>query len=1017
MGTIGTYCHVDNNNDDNSLYSNIKLKQNNNKRVRYYKNFSHAQFYNEENKAKLKPKSKDNYKTICSIDNNNNNNNYINNNNNNILLEDYYTYNYDYNNNNKKEKCKYNKTNKLYNTSSFNITNAKSYSKINNRYSNKNNKSLKKQNIFMNSFCSSNNYNTISSKSNRLIKRFIKEEFDLNTDSDDYYYNNNNNKNNKSFDNSKKDAIYYKTIQTVPETCSSKYSDYNDNIKNIDNIRNNSQLKQSCISFNLLSDKDYNINNNISTINKCSNQSNLYSNRIINDNMFSLLDKNIKRSFNKLNVVNFSLNYANNKNNDFNMLFNSNYISTSRNIYLNNSTNNNKINNNINNNYSKDYSYPDNVKITTDFDENGITFSEKIYFNGFESNKNKYVDNVIQKNNNFEANTIYRKSVKFEDIDYNNKNSNYKDNYNTSRASSGRNLNKKHTSTQEAYVQHFDYEEVGSYKQYNRNRLKKQVKSSSSTVKIDKNTSKDQTISLNNKNNNLFSFKNKNEFQSNKQISAYVKKTSRNFNDIKNKLIKIKPDYILNNEKIIINNKESISSCNSLNANNVDINKDNKYKNKNSISLNKLNTFSNNDMISEITPIYDNVVDKYSCNNKENYIENNKFDKLQQKIVNNNKNKKYYKNINDRYTNKVQLLGSNNTEEEDFELINNLKYIELVDKELSKEKKIVKIKSKNSIFNNNNKTITSINAKEIDFRKTIDYIIESPNKKQDIAIKEKSKYNNSEIESFLNNQPINYKYSGKFNNSELNNNTDNNNDNNNNNNIEYKKSKLINSTSLSRIKKDVGEVTEKINRIEKTISQRSVKKTINSNSSNINNKNTEQVYKTKCEFVSSDLKKSISHKLKSIKNKNELNKLRNIELILNIPHSETRINKEYLLNDKEIKITFDKIIYLNHLNINSTNKVIYDGQLEKVNFNKYGYKLVLRYFQITKDEFKYFNSIFSSSVWYNKPLFVIPIKNIHKIDFSKDSQNIILKNSNIKIVIDIIVVSDNCKLYILLNLL
>ena len=56
----------------------------------------------------------------------------------------------------------------------------------------------------------------------------------------------------------------------------------------------------------------------------------------------------------------------------------------------------------------------------------------------------------------------------------------------------------------------------------------------------------------------------------------------------------------------------------------------------------------------------------------------------------------------------------------------------------------------------------------------------------------------------------------------------------------------------------------------------------------------------------------------------------------------------------------------------------------KINLSKNGYKKVVRYFQVTKSEFKYYNSIFSSSVWNDKPLFRINIKNVDKITISDD---------------------------------
>jgi hypothetical protein len=41
----------------------------------------------------------------------------------------------------------------------------------------------------------------------------------------------------------------------------------------------------------------------------------------------------------------------------------------------------------------------------------------------------------------------------------------------------------------------------------------------------------------------------------------------------------------------------------------------------------------------------------------------------------------------------------------------------------------------------------------------------------------------------------------------------------------------------------------------------------------------------------------------------------------------------------------------------------------------------MKYCQITKNSFKYFSSIYSSSVWLDKPLMRLPIQNIERISF------------------------------------
>ncbi len=66
---------------------------------------------------------------------------------------------------------------------------------------------------------------------------------------------------------------------------------------------------------------------------------------------------------------------------------------------------------------------------------------------------------------------------------------------------------------------------------------------------------------------------------------------------------------------------------------------------------------------------------------------------------------------------------------------------------------------------------------------------------------------------------------------------------------------------------------------------------------------------------------------------------------------------------------------------------------------KTGYKKVIRYFQITKKGFKYFNSVFSSSVWNDKPLFRTNIWNIADIKVS-NNDTVKIKFSDVKLLIE-----------------
>jgi hypothetical protein len=102
------------------------------------------------------------------------------------------------------------------------------------------------------------------------------------------------------------------------------------------------------------------------------------------------------------------------------------------------------------------------------------------------------------------------------------------------------------------------------------------------------------------------------------------------------------------------------------------------------------------------------------------------------------------------------------------------------------------------------------------------------------------------------------------------------------------------------------------------------------------------------------------------------------------------------LNEKEILISKTNLDQL------SQDDIIYDGELFKLNINKNGYKRVIRYFQITKKEFKYYNSIFSSSVWNDRPLYRINLENITNISISNDEMYKI-KFNDIKFVFNLTV--------------
>ena len=116
-------------------------------------------------------------------------------------------------------------------------------------------------------------------------------------------------------------------------------------------------------------------------------------------------------------------------------------------------------------------------------------------------------------------------------------------------------------------------------------------------------------------------------------------------------------------------------------------------------------------------------------------------------------------------------------------------------------------------------------------------------------------------------------------------------------------------------------------------------------------------------------KKKIIKAMKNIKDKIELkNELENISQISNnienINLIENKINLKIYFNESFIfkKLIFEKeknkFVNINYLILNKLNEndVLYDGFFYKINVNKN--KLFKRYFQITKNCFKYYKNIF-----------------------------------------------------------
>lgn len=76
-------------------------------------------------------------------------------------------------------------------------------------------------------------------------------------------------------------------------------------------------------------------------------------------------------------------------------------------------------------------------------------------------------------------------------------------------------------------------------------------------------------------------------------------------------------------------------------------------------------------------------------------------------------------------------------------------------------------------------------------------------------------------------------------------------------------------------------------------------------------------------------------------------------------------------------------------------------KLNNFSIIKKNQKISLKYSQLTKNYLKYFKSIYSSTVWQDRPLLKIPIVNIDKIIVIKCKNNLpkALRNNNINILI------------------
>lgn len=121
---------------------------------------------------------------------------------------------------------------------------------------------------------------------------------------------------------------------------------------------------------------------------------------------------------------------------------------------------------------------------------------------------------------------------------------------------------------------------------------------------------------------------------------------------------------------------------------------------------------------------------------------------------------------------------------------------------------------------------------------------------------------------------------------------------------------------------------------------------------------------------------------------------------VNLPKSATQIDKSLLSSIDRISLTYSLLSSIDNFCI------LYDGEVFKIQKNKTGYKIVTRYFQITKNCFRYYNSIYSSQVYNNKPLVQFDVRHIGNIDISNDN---VLKFKYDKIAFSFTIYLDNHK--------
>ena len=127
--------------------------------------------------------------------------------------------------------------------------------------------------------------------------------------------------------------------------------------------------------------------------------------------------------------------------------------------------------------------------------------------------------------------------------------------------------------------------------------------------------------------------------------------------------------------------------------------------------------------------------------------------------------------------------------------------------------------------------------------------------------------------------------------------------------------------------------------------------------------------------------KNKNNRSNSSKRKNQNNK--NLKINLNQLFSNSIPSKENIIDKQLIKDKQSNNIEISYKILNSIDisMIIYDGEIYKIQKNKTNiFQLINRYFQITKNSFKYFSNVYSSQVYNNKPLLQFDIRQISNIE-------------------------------------